>query len=264
MVSASNVRELTLHKPADDVPPLDGEAVITRSLSSYYAALRETVPSGSTFERFVDLERQLRELGEPIDERLADIPVPPAMAALYEGQLQNPGFGIQVRNLHDAFACRDILSLRVASVDYGGWDSHQGQVAMIEPALNDIFGDGQGLDVLHGELPEDALDNMVLVVAGEFGRQLRANGDNGTDHGEGNAMLLIGRGVRGGIYGDMFPEAELARLGDPSPQIEGLTGFEHVFGAACDWVQGGAGASVFPERATSPLEPGVDPGALFL
>jgi uncharacterized protein (DUF1501 family) len=104
---------------------------------------------------------------------------------------------------------------------------------------------------------------MVLVFSGEFGRQIRANGDGGSDHGEGNTVLIVGESVRGGVYGDMFPEAELDRLADDSPQIIGQTGIEPLFGAVCDWIAPGSGNTVFPGRATAPLEPGVDLGALF-
>ena len=41
-----------------------------------------------------------------------------------------------------------------------------------------------------------------MVVISEFGRTFRENGNRGTDHGHGNAMMVIGGGVRGGhVYG---------------------------------------------------------------
>ena len=76
-------------------------------------------------------------------------------------------------------------------------------------------------------------------------------------------MVLIGEAVNGGVYGNMFPQAELARLDDFSPQTDGLTAIDHVFGQTCDWMQPGAGDIVFPERAGATLESGLDlPGLL--
>ena len=45
-------------------------------------------------------------------------------------------------------------------------------------------------------------DTLILTMS-EFGRAVAENGSRGTDHGHGNAMLLIGGGVRGGrVYGE--------------------------------------------------------------
>jgi uncharacterized protein (DUF1501 family) len=115
-----------------------------------------------------------------------------------------------------------------------------------------------------GKFPRGILDNMVLVISGEFGRQLRANGGNGTDHGRGNAMIVIGIQVRGGIYGEMFPEDELVRIGVASADITGRTAIDHVFGRVCDWVSAGSGDIVFPNRGSAILETGVDLNGLLL
>ena len=104
----------------------------------------------------------------------------------------------------------------------------------------------------------------VFVNGGEFGRQLVANGDNGTGHGKGNVIMLIGRGVRGGIYGDMFPKNELERLGGYVPDITGLTTIDSLFSVVSDWVEPGSGAAIFPDLAFSTVEDGVDFGSLFI
>ena len=44
----------------------------------------------------------------------------------------------------------------------------------------------------------DALQDTVIVVASEFGRTVRQNGNGGTDHGRGNVIWLLGGPVAGG------------------------------------------------------------------
>jgi uncharacterized protein (DUF1501 family) len=75
---------------------------------------------------------------------------------------------------------------------------------------------------------------MVILIAGEFGRPLTVNGNRGTDHGEGNHIFVIGPRVREGLYGDIFPEAEIARYDQPSANIDGLTSIERLFGSIVD------------------------------
>jgi uncharacterized protein (DUF1501 family) len=48
----------------------------------------------------------------------------------------------------------------------------------------------------------DRMENTVVLTMSEFGRAVDENGNGGTDHGHGNAMLVVGGGVRGGrVYG---------------------------------------------------------------
>ena len=45
-------------------------------------------------------------------------------------------------------------------------------------------------------------DRLIVVVVTEFGRRLRSNRSNGTDHGRGSVMMVLSGKVAGGrIYG---------------------------------------------------------------
>jgi uncharacterized protein (DUF1501 family) len=263
LISAPDMRDLSLYRPPENVSATDANAIVSRSLESYYAAKYAEMNQESIYNRFIEHEASVRRFGGLVNERLASAALPTAVADLTTGALTDPYLGLQIQNLYDGFLCSDLIDMHVASLEYGSFDSHKNQKNMIEPMFEDLFGDGKALDALYQALPTEVAASTVLVLAGEFGRQLRANDDGGTDHGQGNSILLIGSGVQGGVYGDMFPSDESSRLNHNSPDINGLTSFEHIFGAACDWIVPGGGDIVFPRRATAALEPEISLQNLF-
>jgi uncharacterized protein (DUF1501 family) len=44
--------------------------------------------------------------------------------------------------------------------------------------------------------------DVVIAVYFEFSRRMKANASDGTDHGTASSMLLLGRGIHGGMYGE--------------------------------------------------------------
>ena len=105
-------------------------------------------------------------------------------------------------------AKRDV-GLQVATLDYGGWDTHENQGAGDQANLNGnqyaarVDGLSQVLTALYNDLAGSGIaERMVVVVQSEFGRRVRENDNRGTDHGSGNPMLVLGGRVVGGhLYG---------------------------------------------------------------
>jgi uncharacterized protein (DUF1501 family) len=266
LVHLRNMREASLYQPQPNEWPGPAQ-MVAHSLKAYYASKRPQVAADSSYFPFMEHERKLRELGSQIDTRLAGIPKPAALDALLKAaSSSNQSYLIQqVLNLHDALACQDILDMRVASLEHqGSWDTHNNQKTKFEDMAEPLFGANGALAMLYQALPAGVWSKLVFVLSGEFGRQLVENGGNGTDHGVGTSMLVFGGGVRGGLYGDMFPEEELTRLNDPGADILGRTAIEHVFGAACEWVAPGSKATIFPTAAGAPIESGVALQNLFV
>lgn len=90
------------------------------------------------------------------------------------------------------------VGLQVATLEFGGWDMHQNQIWSFPYLLEQL---SLGLASFMNDI--SAYSNRVtLVVLSEFGRRLKSNQSNGTDHGHGNVMMVLGGGVKGGrIYG---------------------------------------------------------------
>ena len=93
------------------------------------------------------------------------------------------------------------VGVEVAFADVGGWDTHVNQGAgqgQLATRLDDF---GRSIAALVMDLGERMADTVVLTMS-EFGRAVGENGNRGTDHGHGNAMMVIGGGVHGGrVYG---------------------------------------------------------------
>jgi uncharacterized protein (DUF1501 family) len=122
----------------------------------------------------------------------------PANGAVYP----NNGFGEQMALI--ARLAKLGLGLRGAAVDFGGWDTHDGQATGSTGFFaNQVTTLSQGLAALYQDLdgPNGVAQRMTVVVMSEFGRRLRENDDSGTDHGHGNVMLVMGGKVNGGVHG---------------------------------------------------------------
>ena len=96
------------------------------------------------------------------------------------------------------------LGVEIAFADMSGWDTHvnqgndQGQLAARLAEL------GQSLAAFATDLGERMADVCVLTMS-EFGRTIRENGTNGTDHGHATAMLVLGGNVNGGRVAGRWP-----------------------------------------------------------
>jgi len=110
------------------------------------------------------------------------------------------GYGEALRQI--AQLIKADVGLEVAFAEAGGWDTHVNQgssVGQLAARLDDF---GRGIAALAQDLG-DRMSDIVILTMSEFGRAVAENGNRGTDHGHGNAMMIIGgQNVRGGkVYG---------------------------------------------------------------
>ena len=208
-----------------------GNDMMRASLESQYARASDSVLGGTgreAFDAVKTLQAAMPQKYQPANG--AEYPRSPfGQSMLQIGQL-----------------VKSDLGLEIAFTEVGGWDNHVNQggaTGQLATRLDDF---GRGIAALVADLG-DRMDDVVILTMSEFGRAVSENGNRGTDHGHGNAMMAIGGAVKGGkVYGkwpglkteqryesrdlavttdfrDVFAEVVVRHLGinDPSPIFPG-------------------------------------------
>lgn len=120
------------------------------------------------------------------------------------------------------------LGLEIAAVDIGGWDTHvnQGRVdGQFASLLSDL---AEGISAFYHDLG-DLTKRVTIVTMSEFGRRLSENGNNGTDHGHGNVMFVLGGGINGGKVYHQWPGLDAEALYGPG-DLDITIDFREVLG----------------------------------
>ena len=93
------------------------------------------------------------------------------------------------------------VGLEVAFAESGNWDHHVNEGAAVGQLAGRLDDLARGIAALVRDLG-DRMQDVVVLTMSEFGRAVVENGSRGTDHGHGNAMMIIVGAVRGGrVYG---------------------------------------------------------------
>lgn len=103
------------------------------------------------------------------------------------------------------------LQQKVLYVSIGGFDTHANERPTHDALMLHL---AEGLTAFQQDLEAQGLSEQVVVLAfSEFGRRVAENASGGTDHGQGGVMFALGKGVKGGVYGDL-PDLETLEDGD--------------------------------------------------
>ena len=121
----------------------------------------------------------------------------------YPAQYPDSGLGDALKDV--ARLIKADVGLQVAAVDYGDWDMHVDQGTFDAGWMHDHLTElSDALAAFATDLGA-GLDNVTLVTLTEFGRRVEENGSGGTDHGYGQAVLMLGGGVKGGHVHGSWP-----------------------------------------------------------
>ncbi|MCU1345171.1 MAG: hypothetical protein JWL70_1437 [Acidimicrobiia bacterium] len=97
------------------------------------------------------------------------------------------------------FVARAIVAnvpTKVWAVSLGGFDTHASEKATHDRLMGDLDAALTAFAQAIGDRP------VTTLVYSEFGRRVAANASDGTDHGTAAPVLVMGRNVRGGFYGE--------------------------------------------------------------
>jgi uncharacterized protein (DUF1501 family) len=143
-------------------------------------------------------------------------------------------------------------TVKVCHVVLGGFDTHQQEdtrqtalLGYVDTAVGAFMKDLEA----HGQA-----DRVVLMTWSEFGRRVAENGSRGTDHGAAAPVLVVGRPIAGGLYGE---PPSLTSLID-SGNLKYTTDFRSVYQTVIrDWLGGDVGSVLGGTFPALPLVRGV-------
>lgn len=95
-----------------------------------------------------------------------------------------------------ASAIKARVPTRVYTVQLGGFDTHANERSTQQRQLQTFD------EAVTPFLQKVASSNVVFMAYSEFGRRVRANASQGTDHGTAGPVFIAGAPVKGGFYGE--------------------------------------------------------------
>jgi uncharacterized protein (DUF1501 family) len=167
-------------------------------------------------------------------EAIRQQPYQPENGAQYTGE-----FGRKLRQLAQLIKAN--VGIEVAFADMNGWDHHANENGQLPQQLNEF---GNSLAAFSKDMG-DRMADIVVVTMSEFGRTAAESGNQGTDHGHGGAMMVLGGPVNGTkVYGQ-WPGLEPEQLFE-GRDLAVTTDFRDVLGELVRDHLGQKPGAVFP------------------
>lgn len=164
-----------------------GKPVLQEILTSFYQGNSHLHQAG---------QKALSTIKTLQDKQIEDEHYHPEHGANYPSEWSIKSFAESLQNL--AQLIKMDTGVHIASVEYDGWDHHEGQAYHFPKRLEGL---SNALAAFYNDMTTYH-HRMTMVVMSEFGRRLKSNRSGGTDHGHGGLALVLGGQVKGGkMYG---------------------------------------------------------------
>ena len=138
------------------------------------------------------------------------------------------------------------VGLEVAFAEHGGWDTHFNQGTEQGVFARNAADLSNSIAAFWTDLGQ-LQDDVTLMSMTEFGRTVKQNGTNGTDHGRGSCNLIIGNNVDGGKVHGLVKPLSIDNLED-GRDLAVTTDFRAVFSEVADQhLQINDNAILFPD-----------------
>jgi uncharacterized protein (DUF1501 family) len=143
-------------------------------------------------------------------------------------QYPNNAFGNTMQQVAQMLSAD--VGTRVFYVQLGGFDTHANEKPAQAQLLSQL---ADSLAAFQSDLEAHSrADQVLTMMFSEFGRRVKENGSQGTDHGSAGPMFVLGKGVKGGVYGE---HPDLKNLDDGDLAFS--TDFRSVYATVIeDWL----------------------------
>jgi uncharacterized protein (DUF1501 family) len=138
----------------------------------------------------------------------------------------------------------------VAVVSLEGWDTHTQQNQALQQRFTALDNAIRALKESLGE----TWKKTALVAISEFGRTVRVNGSQGTDHGTGGLAILAGGAIKGGrMHGDWptLKSTALFEKRDLMPTVDSRSVFKGLLRDQLGWAVTDLDTAIFQDSASA-------------
>lgn len=169
------------------------------------------------------------------------------------GTYPDTELGQYLRTVSQLLHGRADFGTKVFYTGIGGFDTHTEQ-GELHGALMAAMDGALGAFAADLKSPaKNIWNDCVVVVISEFGRRIDENGSLGTDHGHGNAFLLLGGNVKGrlsagGGMTQALVETDLAGMDNVPFAVD----FRDIYGSVFERHLGVQAEGLFPDPAYTP------------